>query len=145
MVLGGRASGPSAGSASQNPTVVPTHPSPPCTSRASAMQSLTCRHVCLDINSHLLTLFNFKFPLPNQQSWTVFHQNCAVVTLAGYVGVFRAGKRVQTTRQTLLGQHEGSGGNGNPGACTFWVGMYPWREYNLGESSHFLSPYIHEN
>ena len=39
----------------------------------------------------------------------------------------------------------GLGGNVNPGACTFWVGMYPWREYKLGESSHFLSPYIHGN
>jgi hypothetical protein len=39
----------------------------------------------------------------------------------------------------------GSAGNGYSGACTFWVGMYPWREYNLGESSHFLSPYIHGN
>jgi hypothetical protein len=38
-----------------------------------------------------------------------------------------------------------SGGIGIPCACTFWVGTYPWREYNLGESSQFLSPYIHGN
>jgi len=36
----------------------------------------------------------------------------------------------------------GSGGNKKLGACTFWVGTYPLREYNLGKSSHFLSPNI---
>ena len=39
----------------------------------------------------------------------------------------------------------GSGGNKKLGACTFWVGTYPWREYNLGVTSHFLSPNIHGN
>jgi hypothetical protein len=42
-----------------------------------------------------------------------------------------------------LNGYKGSGGNGNRGACTFWVGTYPWQEYNLVESSHFLSPNIH--
>jgi hypothetical protein len=32
-----------------------------------------------------------------------------------------------------LGWRLGSGGNRNPSACTFWVGTYPWWEYNLSE------------
>jgi hypothetical protein len=31
-------------------------------------------------NNELLTLFNSTFPLPAQQSWTVFHLNCKTVT-----------------------------------------------------------------
>jgi hypothetical protein len=31
-------------------------------------------------NADLLTLFNTHFPLPQQQSWTVYHLNCAAVT-----------------------------------------------------------------
>jgi hypothetical protein len=34
---------------------------------------------CTD-NAELLTLFNSCFPLPQQQSWTVYRPNCAVVT-----------------------------------------------------------------
>ncbi len=31
-------------------------------------------------DAELLTLFNTHFPLPQQQSWTVYHLNCAAVT-----------------------------------------------------------------
>ena len=41
-----------------------------------------------------------------------------------------------------LNSYEGLGGNENPGACTFWVGTYPWRDHNLGETSPFPSSYI---
>ncbi len=49
---------------------------------------LTCRHDFFGNNptwtctsdAELLTLFNTHFPLPQQQSWTVYHLNCAVVT-----------------------------------------------------------------
>jgi hypothetical protein len=30
-------------------------------------------------NTDLLNLFNSRFPLPQQKSWTVYHPNCAVV------------------------------------------------------------------
>ncbi len=33
---------------------------------------------CMD-NKELLTLFNTRFPLPQQRSWTVYRPNCAVV------------------------------------------------------------------
>jgi hypothetical protein len=33
-----------------------------------------------DTDADLLTLFNPMFPLPHQNSWTVFHLNCGVVT-----------------------------------------------------------------
>jgi hypothetical protein len=33
-----------------------------------------------DTDSDLLTLFNSMFHCPNQQSWTVFHLNCKLVT-----------------------------------------------------------------
>jgi hypothetical protein len=33
-----------------------------------------------DTDDHLLTLFNSTFPLPLQQSWTVFRLNCGTVT-----------------------------------------------------------------
>ncbi len=33
-----------------------------------------------ETDSDLLTLFNSMFHLPNQQSWTIFHLNCKLVT-----------------------------------------------------------------
>jgi hypothetical protein len=42
---------------------------------------------------------------------------------------------LRSTRPKIvtLGWRLGSGGSRNPCACTFWVGTYPWREYNLSE------------
>ena len=80
---GGRAPCPGLGTTCKTTKSLPVHPDP---HRGEA--DGTRRHRSFgsnpawrcDTDDHLLTLFISTFPLPFQQSWTVFHLNCKTVT-----------------------------------------------------------------
>jgi hypothetical protein len=58
-------------------------------------------------DDNLLTLFNKLFPLPNQNSWTVFHPSCAIFTRVCSVLRMKATSAEEWRRLPGVGRHVG--------------------------------------